>query len=135
MSKKAQVDRLEASALGTGTLAGVCLQGSTPQGSLRLSRSDDALNHDDEQHLALIPSADPAHPPAIDAIAQSCCFAQAKEPGLNLEFLKASPACAKLKRTTNTRATGLQRTLLKTISHKFHYEDVPLRYDPKTGYV
>src|ERR1017187_5198435 len=53
--------------------------------SLRLARADDALHHHHKQHLALIPSADPAHPPAIDAIAQSCWVAETKEAGLDLQ--------------------------------------------------
>ena len=37
-----------------------------------MARADDALHHHHKQHLAFIPSADPAYPPAINAIAQSC---------------------------------------------------------------
>jgi hypothetical protein len=57
-------------------------------GGLLLSRSDDAFHHHDEQDLAFIPSADPAHPPAFDAIAQFCRLAQTEESGLDLQLLQ-----------------------------------------------
>jgi len=53
-----------------------------------LSGSDDALNHHHEQYLAFIPSADPAYPPAIEAIAQSCWLAETEESGLDLQLLQ-----------------------------------------------
>jgi hypothetical protein len=53
-----------------------------------LARADGALDHDYKKHLALIPSAHPAHPPAIDAIAQSSWMAESKEAGLDFQFLQ-----------------------------------------------
>ena len=59
-------------------------------GGLLLSRSDDAFHHHDEQDLAFIPSADPAHPPAFDAIAQFCWLVQTEESGLDLQWLQSA---------------------------------------------
>jgi hypothetical protein len=39
---------------------------------LLLGCSDDPLDHHYEKHSSFVPSADPAHPPAINLITQSC---------------------------------------------------------------
>jgi len=65
---------------------------ATRKGALPSSRSDDALHHHDE-HLASIPSADPAYPPAIDAITQTCGLSQMEEPSLDLQSLQSARRC------------------------------------------
>src|ERR1017187_6672240 len=58
-----------------------------------LTASPYALHHDDEQDLAFIPSADPAHPPTIDPIAQCCQLVETEEAGLDLQFLRSARRC------------------------------------------
>jgi len=48
---------------------------------------DDALHHHHEHDLAFIPSAHPAHPPAVDVIAQDSRLVETAEAGLDLQFL------------------------------------------------
>jgi hypothetical protein len=48
-----------------------------------LTAPADALHHHDEQDLAFVPSADPAHPPTIDAIPQYGRLGEAEESGLD----------------------------------------------------
>jgi hypothetical protein len=73
--------------------------------SLRLARSDDTLHHHDEQQLAFIPSADPAHPPAIDAISQTCGLAQMEEAGLDLPSPQSGGVAAGAVSGGNTEAS------------------------------
>jgi hypothetical protein len=60
---------------------------------LLLGRSDDPLDHHYEKHFPFVPSADPAYPPAIDAVAQSCGPAQTNKAGLDLQFLQWARRC------------------------------------------
>src|ERR1035441_6966173 len=53
--------------------------------------SDYALHHHHEEDLAFIPSAEPAHPPAIDTITQDRRLAETQESGLDLQFLQSGP--------------------------------------------
>ena len=55
--------------------------------------SDYALHHHHEEDLAFVPSAEPAHPPAIDTITQDRRLAETEESGLDLQFLQSARRC------------------------------------------
>src|ERR1700719_1458164 len=61
-----------------------------------------SLNHHDENYIALVPSANPAHTPPVDAITQVGTPEQVHELGFHFhshdvdqQLQKASPSCTK----------------------------------------
>jgi hypothetical protein len=48
------------------------------------------LYHDYEEDLAFVPPSEPAHPPAIYAIAHYSRLAETEESGLDLQFLPSA---------------------------------------------
>jgi hypothetical protein len=62
-------------------------------------------DHNDEEDSALVPAAEPAHLPIIDAIAQRHRLAKPKELGLNVHGSLSHTSMARLERTVNSAAS------------------------------
>jgi hypothetical protein len=61
-----------------------------------------SLRHHDEEDVAFVPTAEPAHPPIIDEISKRHTLAKPKELGLNVHGSHPHTSMARLGRTVNS---------------------------------
>jgi hypothetical protein len=92
---EARVSELErvAATQAEGPLVDSSYARAQRRGCFREAPSDHALHHDDEEDFAFIPSAEPAHPPAIDTITQCSRLSETEELGLDFQFFQLARRC------------------------------------------